>query len=406
MRQVLFVAPFAIDTTIRFVDAAAENPRSRTILISQDPIEKWPASVRKNLAGHWRVDNALDTQQLIAAGAEIQRRVGRVDCLLGTLEQLQVQLAEVREALNIPGMGARAANNFRDKSTMKDVMRAAGVPCARHRLIGREADALEFVDAVGFPIVIKPPAGAGAKSTYQVENLEALRQTLAEIQPTPARPTLAEEFIRGTEHSFDAVTIGGKMVWHSLTHYLPTPLDVLRNPWIQWCIHLPREIDHPRFDDIRVAAAAALRALGLDTGVCHLEWFRRGDGSVAISEVGARPGGAQISKLMSYAHDFSFYRAWARLMIEGTFIKPEREYSSGAAYLRGQGEGRVKKIHGLAQAQQDLGHLIVESQLPRIGQRPSSSYEGDGYVILRHRETQVVERALMRLISTVRVELG
>ena len=103
-----------------------------------------------------------------------------------------------------------------------------------------------------------PPAGAGAKSTYQVENLESLRETLAEIQPTPARPTLAEEFIRGTEHSFDAVMIGGKLVWHSLTHYLPTPLDVLRNPWIQWCILLPREIDHPRYDDIKVAATAAL----------------------------------------------------------------------------------------------------------------------------------------------------
>ena len=48
----------------------------------------------------------------------------------------------------------------------------------------------------------------------------------------------------------------------------------------------------------------------------------------------------------------------------------------------------------------------MKSDLPRLGQSPSSSYEGEGYVILRHRETRVVEEALHRLISLIRVELG
>ena len=39
-------------------------------------------------------------------------------------------------------------------------------------------------------------------------------------------------------------------------------------------------------------AAAALRALGLETGLTHMEWFRRADGSPIVSEVGARPPGA------------------------------------------------------------------------------------------------------------------
>ena len=34
-----------------------------------------------------------------------------------------------------------------------------------------------------------------------------------------------------------------------------------------------------------------LRALGLRTGFTHMEWFRRPDGSVAVSEVAARPNG-------------------------------------------------------------------------------------------------------------------
>lgn len=407
MRQVIFVAPFAVDTTLRFVDGAAEVPDSRLILITQDPIERFPPGLRAKLSAHWRVDNALDARHLVEAIADIRRRVGPIHRLLGTLEQLQEPLAEAREALGIPGMGLEAATNFRDKSQMKNVLRRAGLPCARHQLIAAPADAWGFLERVGYPIVVKPPAGAGAKGTYQIESAEQMRQLLEEAPPHPQRPLLAEEFIQGSEHSFDAVSIDGKMVWQSLTHYLPTPLDAVRNPWIQWCVLLPREIDHPRYDDIRAAAAASLRALGMVTGASHMEWFRRPDGSVAISEVGARPGGAQISRLMSYAHEFSFYKAWGRLMIDETWQPPRREWSAGAAFLRAQGEGeRIRAIHGLGQANREIGHLVVESNLPKIGQSPSTSYEGEGFVIVRHRETEVVQEALRRLIRLIRVELG
>ena len=50
--------------------------------------------------------------------------------------------------------------------------------------------------------------------------------------------------------------------------------------------------------------------------------------------------------------------------------------------------------------------LIVEAKLPRRGQRRSSSYEGEGYAIVRHEDTATVIRALERILETVRVELG
>ena len=406
MTNVVFVAPFSFDTTLRFLDAAAAHPGSRLALVSQDPPEKFPTQVRQRLAGHWQVGNALDAGQLAAAVRSIAAAMGPVERLLGTLEQLQVALARAREDLGIEGMGVEAAECFRDKARMKDVLRAAGIACARHRLIADAGDARSFVAEVGYPIVVKPPAGAGAVATFSVGDDAALEEVLRRTPPHRSRPLLAEEFIRGEEHSFDGVSIDGELAWHSLTRYLPGPLEALQNPWIQWCVLLPREVDEARYDDIRREAARALDALGMVTGVSHLEWFRRADGSIAISEVGARPGGAQISKLISYAHDVSFYRVWARVMIDGAFDRPERRYAAGAAFLRGQGRGRVKAIHGLDLAQRDLGALVVEAQLPRPGQLPSSSYEGDGYVILRHPETRAVEEALRRLISTVRVELG
>ena len=112
---------------------------------------------------------------------------------------------------------------------------------------------------------------------------------------------------------------------------------------------LPRDIDGGEYADLVETAHRAVTALGLRTGLSHMEWFRRADGSVAISEVGARPPGAQFMTLMSFAHDVDMYAAWARPRRDATSsTRPPRRYAVGAAYLRAQGQGRsIVAAHGL-----------------------------------------------------------
>lgn len=363
-------------------------------VITHDPAEK----LRSRVAQHWRVDDILNVEQLEWAARNVAERIGGADVLFAAYEQLQVPLGIVRERMGIDGMSAEVARNFRDKARMKDLFNAHGVPCARHARITSAAEAGSF----GYPMVYKPLEGAGARSTFRIDNENQLRDALRIAPP----PVLLEEFITGEEHSFEGVCVDGKLVWHSLTHYSPTPLEVLQNDWIQWCILLPREIDEPRYDDIRDAGARALEALGMRTGLCHLEWFRRRDGSIAISEVAARPPGAQIMSLVSYAHEVDFDEAWVRLMIDGTFEPPSRKWATGIAFLRGQGEGRVKQLHRVEDVAREIGSLVVQVKLPAIGQAPAGGYEGEGYIIVRDRETHVVEAALEKIISLIRVELG
>src|ERR687894_809135 len=399
MHFVIFAAPWFTDNAHRFIEATLSQPGVRVAVVSQEPQEHLAGHLRDRLAAHWRVEDIFDPGQLAHAARVLSEHFGPVHRLYGAYEQLQVPLAEAREMLGVEGMSTEAARNFRDKSRMKDVLRAAGVPCARHRLAHDESEGRGFAEEVGFPLVLKPPAGAGAQSTFRVDDAGAFGEELRISAPTPEQPVLIEEFITGEEHSLETISVGGRAVWHSLTHYYPAPLEVLRNPWIQWCLLLPREVDGPQYDDIREAAVAALGALGMDTGLTHMEWFRRGDGSVAISEVGARPPGAQITTLVSRAHDIDFLHAWGRVMVYGEFDPPERRYAAGAAFLRGQGSGRVVAIHGLEQAGKDLGELVTDVKLPEMGQTPTGSYEGEGYVLLRHHETEVVKEALLRLVS-------
>jgi hypothetical protein len=221
-----------------------------------------------------------------------------------------------------------------------------------------------------------------------------------------AGPVLLEEFVTGEEHSFDAVVVGGQPVFHSISRYYPSPLEVLREPWIQWCVLLPRAIDVPEYDPIRRDGFAALAALGLTTGFAHMEWFRMADGRVAISEVGARPPGAQFTTLMSFAHDVDMYRAWAGLAALDDFRTPLRKYAVGCAYLRAQGQGRVRQVLGLDAIARELGPLVVEAKLPQAGQPTAGTYEGEGFLIVRHPETRVVEDALKTIVTRIRVELA
>jgi biotin carboxylase len=303
-------------------------------------------------------------------------------------------------------MDVRTAFNVRDKSQMKETLRAAGIPCARHALVRSPGEALAFADEVGFPLVAKPPDGAGAQSTFRLDDGDMLRGWLAAVPLGGDSPALLEEFLTGEEHTFDSVTLGGSTVWSSIADYRPPPLEVLRNPWIQWTVVLPRDIGGPRYEGIHRWGPAALKALGVTDALTHMEWFARPDGSVAVSEVAARPPGAQLTSMHGYAHDFDLYRAWAELVVLGRFDVPERRYAAGTAYLRGMGHGRVRAVHGVDAVQEQIGHLVVEARLPEPGQPAGTDYLGEGYAMVRDPDTAVVEDALHRIVSGVRVELA
>jgi hypothetical protein len=406
MPNAVFVAPFLLRTTLRFVQAATELPGVRVALVSQDDSDRLEPSLRENLAEFVRVDDALDAQALADAVRELADGMGRVDRILGPLEELQVPLGEVRDALGIPGLGAEAARNFRDKARMKEVLSAAGLPCARHVRAASEAEVRRFADEVGYPLIVKPTAGSGSRGTFRVDSRERLEASLDFDRPGEGREVMVEEFVTGEEHSFDSVFVDGRVVWYSTTDYLPGPLEVLEQPWIQWCVVLPREVRRPDIDGFLPIAQHALRALGMKTGLSHMEWFRRRDGTYAISEVGARPPGAQFLTLMSYAHDTDLYRAWTKLMILDQFDPPRRPYAAGAAFLRGTGEGKIRAIRGVRRAAKAIGGLAVEVELPRKGAPPTGAYDGDGYVIVRHPDTGTVRDALSHIIRSIEVEVA
>lgn len=408
MRHVALVAPRFLPNTLRYVAAFVEQPDVRVSIISEDPASGLPPSLRERIAGHYAVESCLQGGELVRACQAIARGVGPIDRLCGVLEQLQLAMAEARDALGIEGMGSEVARNFRDKDRMKAVLRGAEVPVARSALATSPDELRRFAEAIGYPIVVKPPAGLGARATFRITSDEQLRGLFAlGLAPSPAQPAQAEEFVLGREFTCETITIRGRPVWRSGTRYFPGPLEVLENPWMQYVVLLPREDDDPTWRSFDPINAAALEALGVGTAITHMEWFQRHDGSMLVNEVGARPPGVLIMPLMSLAFETDMIAAWAELMTFDRFDPPARRWAAGAAFLRGQGRGdRVVAVHGWEEARARVGDVIVEANLPRPGQPRAEGYEGEGHVIVRHETTAGAQEALREIITRVRVELG
>jgi hypothetical protein len=415
MPHVVFIAPRFLENTLNYVRAFAALDEVKLSVVSEDPEASIPRDLRPRIAGHYQVANSLDGEHLTVAVRAISRGVAPVDRLSGALEQLQLPLAEVRDALGIEGMSVQVARNFRDKDRMKEVLRGAGVPVARSALATSLADVHAFVARVGFPIIAKPQAGLGARNTHRITSgAELAALAAAGLAPTPAAPLQLEEFVRAREHTCETVTIKGQPVWRSGTRYFPTPLEVLETPWMKYCVLLPRETDLPEvtaFHPINAAALAALfgaqAATAAGTALTHMEWFLREDGSALVNEVGARPPGAQIMPLIGLAHETNFFHQWAELIALDRFTPPTRRFAAGAAFLRGQGPGdKITSITGVDAAIEKAGDALVEMRTPKLGQPRAASYEGEGWATVRAATTEAVKQALLALIENVQIRYG
>jgi hypothetical protein len=324
-------------------------------------------------------------------------------------------MATVRDALGIEGIGSEVARNFRDKDRMKDVLRAHRVPVAQSALVGSLAGLQSFVEQVGYPAIVKPQAGVGARATYRVTSAEDVASLARQgVVPSPEKPLQVEEFVRAREHTCETVTVRGKAVWRSGTRYLPSVLEVLESPWMQYCVLLPREDEdnewtrfHPVNDAALTALFGAAGPTAAGTALTHMEWFLRDDGTSLVNEVGVRPPGVGIMPLVGLAHDTDFFADWAELVAFDRFAPRARKWAAGVAFLRGQGGGdRVTSVEGVDEAVAEAGDALVEMRTPKVGQSRADGYEGEGWAYVKSATTDGAKRALLSLIQGVQIRYG
>jgi ATP-grasp N-terminal domain len=350
------------------------------------------------------VGDTHDSGQLVDAVRDLAGRWGGVERIVVVHETLLAPAARASEALGLPGMSESTVLRALDKSRLRRVLHRAGIDTAYEQILADAPDARRFADCVGFPLVLKPLTGGGGLGTWRIGSPEQLELAMGLLKPSADLPILAAEHLEGQELCIDTVTLADEPRFHSLCLYEPTILDALEDPRIQWRCVMPREISDDRYRGFVEQGLAAVRALEVGDAMTHLEGFLLDGGRACFTDATLRPAGARIGPMLGFAYDVDPYRVWARVAVDGCFDGPwERTYAVGTVFLRGVGRGQVDRVEGLEEVRRRVGDDLVDSRVPRAGHEKSLSYTGDGYITVRHPETEVVRDYLGLIANTVRI---
>ncbi len=311
---------------------------------------------------------------------------GRVpDRIETNWEPLTLTAAALRERLGVPGMSRKQADLFRDKPSMRAAVTAAGLRAPRTARVRTRAELADAARFTGFPLILKPVAGAGSADTHRVDNEEQLE---ALIRLVDRMELSCEEFVVGDELTYDTICLDGRPVYESVSYYIPNVLDARKHEWVSPITMTVRDLAHPAIAGGIELGRGVLSALGMGTGFTHMEWFRNGDGDAIFGEIAARSPGACMVDLMNYCSDIDLFREWARVVCHGEFAADAtRRYNSAIIFKRAQGQGRIRGSSGLDAFRARHGPHIVREEFLRPGAERrdwNQTFLADGHIVVRH----------------------
>jgi hypothetical protein len=358
---------------------------ARVLGVGDQPVAALPALVKSALDDYLPVRSLWDEQAVIDAmrGWMRGRSLDRVECLW---EPGILLAARLREAFGLRGLTVAQAQRFRDKEAMKAALDAAGIRTPRHYPATTIAACWEAAERIGFPLILKPIAGAGSADTYRVNDADELRAALPRLRHVPM--VSVEELVDGEEYTFDTITIGGRIAYYNVAWYRPRPLIARSNEWISPQVVALRDVSDAALADGIQMGRDVIRALEFDSGFTHMEWYRKSDGEVVFGEIGARPPGAHQVDQMKYACDFDVFRAWGEAIANERFVQPVvRAHNVATIYKRAQGSGTIRSIQGLDEIGRRFGEHVVWNNLLPVGARRRdwrATLVSDGFLMLRH----------------------
>jgi len=384
--NVLFLSPAYPLEMIHFTRGLAEVGCA-VYGVGDTPREQLPQSVKPYLHDYLTVPRITDESDVMARICDWLRG-RRIDRVLANWEPLVLLAARLRERWSMPGMSVDTVLGFRDKELMKSRVRAAGLRVPRSKRVHSAREAWAAAEEVGYPLILKPIAGAGCADTFKVRDAAEMEATLPKLGKLSQAS--CEEYIDGEEYTYDTVSIGGVPAIENITAYLPKPLEAASAEWISPIGISVRDLGQPKFASGLTLGRAALTALGMQDGFTHMEWYLTRSGEAVFGEVACRSGGAGIVDLMNYACDIDLFREWARVVAHRRFeASTTRKYNVGMIFKRARGWGTITRIEGLHEWLRACGPWVVEQDLARPG-TPRRDWRqvqrGDGRLMVRHPE--------------------
>lgn len=400
--RVVFLGPVYPQEMQQFTRGLAEVG-AEVYGVGDTPKAALPDSVRRYLSGYLEVPRILAEDDVIER-VSAWLRGHSIDRVLSNWEPTVLLAARLRERWGMPGMSVDTVLGFRDKQLMKERVAAAGIRVPRSQRVVREGPdhgtraMLEAGEQVGFPLIVKPIAGAGSADTYACRDASQFAEAVK--RTAHVRELSVEEYIEGEEFTYDTVCVdrgdGGRPAYENVAQYLPKPLEARSEEWISPVIITVRDLAQPKLQKGIALGRQVLKALNMGDGFTHMEWFYTPKGEAVFGEIGCRPGGARLVDQMNYTGDVDLFREWARVACWKSFeTSTERKYNCGVIFKRAKGQGRITGIHGLEHFKRRFGGWVLEDELLRPGTHRrdwKQTLVSDGYLMVRHPDWDEAKR--------------
>ena len=216
-----------------------------------------------------------------------------IDRIFSPFELGQSAAGFLRSHFGLPGMSYEVANNFSNKHVMKQRLAVGGLPVAEFQIVYGLHQIPEAAARLGWPLVVKPVLGGGSINVSVIngpEHFEEFSRTSAAKRLRALTvPLIAEKFVAMSgECHLDGIVENGEVVFAVGSRY-STPV-LMRDRTIGTYILPPED---PTRHCMAELHAQAVRSLGLESGVTHMEFFETSDGLLA-GEIACRPAGGAV----------------------------------------------------------------------------------------------------------------
>jgi formate-dependent phosphoribosylglycinamide formyltransferase (GAR transformylase) len=403
--NIIFIEPAFPANQREFVRGLAAAGAT-VIGIGERPVDYLDQELRDWMLHYQQIGNVTDLGELVEAVRFAQSKVW-IDALESTIEAHTMAAAQAREACGIPGTSVRTAYLCRDKPSMKEVLREAGIPTAQSAAASSAAELRAFAERVGYPLILKPRAAAGASGTSRVDSEAGLDRAIADLGASGASDVAVEEFVEGHEGFYDTISIDGRPAYDFISHYYPNVLEAMRERWISPQFIATNRIDTvPDYQQVRDLGLRAIEALGIGTSATHMEWFF-GPKGLRFSEIGCRPPGVGAWDLYAVGNDVDIYREWANAIAHGGVERQlSRRLAAGIVALRPDRDGTITHYEGRNALQREFGEWIIDTHFPGSGtltQPVEAGYMANAWVRMAHPDYDTVHHMLTVTGETVHV---
>jgi hypothetical protein len=288
------------------------NLGANVLGLADEPYENLHPDLKNAMTEYYWVPNLHNYDDLLRAMGYFTYHYGRLDGLDSHSEYWLETEARLRTDFNIDGIKVSDLPAIKRKSLMKEKFKAARVESAPSIVVHSIDQAHEFVNEIGFPIIVKPDIGVGAAKTYKFGTMAELD---AFFDPMPPVDYLVEKFISGTIHTFDGLTDkNGDVVFLNSLVYSQGIMDAV-NDDTDIYYYTERKIA----PDLEKAGRRVVKEYGLRNRFFHFEFFRTPENKLVGLEVNMRPPGGLTTDMFNFANDIDVYYEWANIILHNKF---------------------------------------------------------------------------------------